>query len=119
MQMDQRPYPGPPPLFHIRILSLFTLLSVVDAIMFIVAVESALNYGVGVTVLFANEVRHMQPFVITLTNIHALLVRHLGGYSLECYVQVRSIHLRVAQGVYTRWRQCSTVGGKKSMGLLH
>lgn len=53
--MDQRPYPGPPPLFHIRILSLFTVLSLTDVVMFVFAIESTLNYGVGATVLFANE----------------------------------------------------------------
>jgi E3 ubiquitin-protein ligase synoviolin len=54
--MDQRPYPGPPPLFHIRVLTLFTLLGLTDAIMLAFTVESTLRYGVGATVLFANEV---------------------------------------------------------------
>jgi E3 ubiquitin-protein ligase synoviolin len=56
-QMDQRPYPGPTPLFHIRALSLFALLGMTDAIMLAFTVESTLRYGVGATVLFSNEVR--------------------------------------------------------------
>jgi E3 ubiquitin-protein ligase synoviolin len=55
-QMDQRPYPGPPMTFHVRINSLFVLLWLTDFTMFAFAVESTLTHGVGGTVLFASEV---------------------------------------------------------------
>ncbi|KAF9264201.1 hypothetical protein L218DRAFT_979790 [Marasmius fiardii PR-910] len=53
--MDQRPYPGPPLLFHIRMSALFAILWLTDFIMFLVAVENTLSYGVGGMVLFASE----------------------------------------------------------------
>ena len=57
MQMDQVPYPGPTVLFHIRILSLFAVLSFTDLIMLAFAAESILTHGVGGIVLFGSEVR--------------------------------------------------------------
>ena len=57
LQMDQRPYPGPPLLFHIRMTTLFLILWLTDFIMFLVAVENTLTHGVGGMVLFASEVR--------------------------------------------------------------
>jgi len=54
--MDQRPYPGPPPLFHIRMSSLFVLLWTADCLMFLIATEHTLTNGVGGMVLFASEV---------------------------------------------------------------
>lgn len=60
--MDQRPYPGPPPLFHIRVFSLFGLLGLTDVLMLTFTVESTLRYGVGATVLFANEVYTLWRF---------------------------------------------------------
>jgi E3 ubiquitin-protein ligase synoviolin len=54
--MDQRPYPGPPPIFHIRVLGLFTLLTLTDLVMLAYTVDSTLNHGVSATLLFANEV---------------------------------------------------------------
>ncbi|EED79417.1 predicted protein, partial [Postia placenta Mad-698-R] len=53
--MDQTTYPGPPLIFHIRMNLLFTLLTSIDFVMFVLAVESTLNYGVGGMVLFASE----------------------------------------------------------------
>ncbi|THH07757.1 hypothetical protein EW145_g3168 [Phellinidium pouzarii] len=53
--MDQRPYPGPPVLFHIRIHVLITLLWATDLITLLFTVESMLSHGVGGTVLFASE----------------------------------------------------------------
>ncbi|EIN11941.1 hypothetical protein PUNSTDRAFT_119134 [Punctularia strigosozonata HHB-11173 SS5] len=53
--MDQRPYPGPPMTFHIRVNCLFVLLWLTDFAMFAFAVESTLTQGVGGTVLFASE----------------------------------------------------------------
>ncbi|THV06784.1 hypothetical protein K435DRAFT_960381 [Dendrothele bispora CBS 962.96] len=53
--MDQRPYPGPPLLFHVRMTVLFSVLWMTDVLMFLVAVESTLANGVGGMVLFASE----------------------------------------------------------------
>lgn len=53
--MDQRPYPGPPTLFHIRMTSLFVILWCIDLLMFAVAVESTLKNGIGGMMMFASE----------------------------------------------------------------
>ncbi|EAU91350.2 synoviolin 1 isoform b [Coprinopsis cinerea okayama7 len=53
--MDQRPYPGPPLLFHCRMVALFIVLWVTDIIMFMFTIEHTLNVGVGGMVLFASE----------------------------------------------------------------
>ncbi|KAF5389359.1 hypothetical protein D9757_004381 [Collybiopsis confluens] len=53
--MDQRPYPGPPLLFHVRMSTLFVILWSTDFLMFLVAVENTLAHGVGGMVLFASE----------------------------------------------------------------
>ncbi|KAL1735624.1 hypothetical protein EV714DRAFT_183934, partial [Schizophyllum commune] len=53
--MDQRPYPGPPLLFHIRMSLLFMILWLTDTIMLLIAVESNLANGVSCMVLFACE----------------------------------------------------------------
>ncbi|PPQ89513.1 hypothetical protein CVT25_012185 [Psilocybe cyanescens] len=53
--MDQRPYPGPPLLFHFRMTILFTILWLTDCVMFLFAVEHTLSAGVGGMVLFASE----------------------------------------------------------------
>ncbi|RDB25352.1 E3 ubiquitin-protein ligase HRD1 [Hypsizygus marmoreus] len=53
--MDQRPYPGPSPLFHLRMTSLLVILWSTDCIMFLIAVESTITNGVGGMVLFASE----------------------------------------------------------------
>ena len=58
-QMDQRPYPGPPLLFHIRTHALISLLWVTDLIAFLFTIENMLSNGVGGTVLFASEVGKM------------------------------------------------------------
>jgi len=54
--MDQIPYPGVGYLFKLRFITLFFLLSAVDAIMLATAVESIAVHGVGAVVLFGNEV---------------------------------------------------------------
>lgn len=54
--MDQRPYPGPSPLFHVRMTSLFIILWLTDLLMFLVSVENTIANGVGGMVLFASEV---------------------------------------------------------------
>ncbi|KAF4567725.1 E3 ubiquitin-protein ligase hrd1 [Pleurotus pulmonarius] len=53
--MEQRPYPGPPISFHVRMTALFIILSTIDFLMFIIAVENTIVYGVGGMVLFASE----------------------------------------------------------------
>ncbi|KAF8160975.1 hypothetical protein B0H34DRAFT_361119 [Crassisporium funariophilum] len=53
--MDQRPYPGPPLLFHFRMTILFAILWTTDCLMFLFAVEHTLSAGVGGMVLFASE----------------------------------------------------------------
>ncbi|OJA10170.1 hypothetical protein AZE42_01829 [Rhizopogon vesiculosus] len=53
--MDQRPYPGPPTLFHVRMTSLFVVLWCTDLLMFAFAVESTLKNGIGGMMMFANE----------------------------------------------------------------
>ncbi|PPQ65008.1 hypothetical protein CVT26_015717 [Gymnopilus dilepis] len=53
--MDQRPYPGPPLLFHVRMTILFAILSMTDCLMFLFAIEHTLSTGVGGMVLFASE----------------------------------------------------------------
>ena len=54
--MDQRPYPGPPTLFHVRMNCMLILLWLIDFVMFAFAVESTLTNGVSGMVLFASEV---------------------------------------------------------------
>lgn len=64
--MDQRPYPGPPLLFHLRMTILFAILWMTDFIMFLVAVESTLaNAKVGGMVLFASEVYIVSHHLLT------------------------------------------------------
>ncbi|TFK25494.1 hypothetical protein FA15DRAFT_668368 [Coprinopsis marcescibilis] len=53
--MDQRPYPGPPLLFHVRMILLFALLWATDFVMFVFTIEHTLTVGVGGMVLFASE----------------------------------------------------------------
>ena len=68
-QMDQRPYPGPPLLFHFRMVVLFSILYVIDLVMFFFTVEHTLSVGVGGMVLFASEVMSYNhlflPFLTT------------------------------------------------------
>ncbi|KAG6920120.1 hypothetical protein DXG01_010188 [Tephrocybe rancida] len=53
--MDQRPYPGPSPVFHLRMTVLFLFLWLTDLFMFLIAVENTIANGVGGMVLFASE----------------------------------------------------------------
>lgn len=62
--MDQRPYPGPPMLFHIRMTSLFTILWFIDLFMFAYAVDSTTKNGVGGMMMFANEVGMHNPAMV-------------------------------------------------------
>jgi len=43
--MDQRPYPGPPLLFHLRMNILFVILWATDLVMFVFAVEHTMSVG--------------------------------------------------------------------------
>lgn len=63
--MDQRPYPGPPTLFHIRMNVLFCILWAIDFVMFALAVESTVTAGISGMVLFASEVRAVPVQTIT------------------------------------------------------
>ena len=62
VQMDQRPYPGPSLLFHVRMSTLFVILWTTDFLMLLFAVENTLEYGVGGMVLFACEASY-HPFL--------------------------------------------------------
>ncbi|KAJ7668391.1 hypothetical protein DFH06DRAFT_197099 [Mycena polygramma] len=53
--MDQRPYPGPSLLFHVRMTALFLLLWTTDLLLFTIAVDSTIANGIGGMVLFASE----------------------------------------------------------------
>lgn len=54
--MDQRPWPGPPIFFHIRMQVLMALLWVIDVSFFMFTIESMMSAGIGGSVLFASEV---------------------------------------------------------------
>ncbi|KAJ7209554.1 hypothetical protein GGX14DRAFT_364523 [Mycena pura] len=53
--MDQRPYPGPSLLFHVRMTTLFLILWTTDLLLFMIAVDSTIANGIGGMVLFASE----------------------------------------------------------------
>ncbi|KAJ7188475.1 hypothetical protein C8R46DRAFT_1054811 [Mycena filopes] len=53
--MDQRPYPGPSLLFHVRMTALFLILWSTDLLLFMIAVDSTMYNGIGGMVLFASE----------------------------------------------------------------
>ncbi|KAJ7251772.1 hypothetical protein B0H12DRAFT_633127 [Mycena haematopus] len=53
--MDQRPYPGPSLVFHVRMTALFAILWVTDLLLFMIAVDSTLANGISGMVLFASE----------------------------------------------------------------
>ncbi|KIY48035.1 hypothetical protein FISHEDRAFT_44057 [Fistulina hepatica ATCC 64428] len=53
--MDQRPYPGPSVLFHVRMSTLLLILWAADFVLFAAALEHTLTNGVGGMVLFASE----------------------------------------------------------------
>ena len=75
--MEQVPYPGPKLSWHIRIVSLFGLLFMVDVFMFLYSVESTLINGVGGMVLFATEVSVILSKNDTAIP-HEILVRDLN-----------------------------------------
>jgi E3 ubiquitin-protein ligase synoviolin len=69
--MEQRPYPGPPFLFHVRMNALFFLLGFTDMIMFLIAIQSTLSRGVGGMVLFASE------YAVLLASIGNTVAKYL------------------------------------------
>ncbi|KAF8894937.1 hypothetical protein CPB84DRAFT_1782701 [Gymnopilus junonius] len=76
--MDQRPYPGPPLLFHVRMTILFAVLSITDCLMFMFAVEHTLSAGVGGMVLFASEYG-----VLMASVMNTILKYFLSAYDLR------------------------------------
>ena len=75
-QMDQRPYPGPPLLFHLRINFLMAVLWLSDFLMFTLAIESILTTGVGGIVLFASEVSGFLSSILVILLVALKPVRH-------------------------------------------
>ena len=61
-QMDQRPWPGPPVVFHIRMQLLMGLLWCIDVLLFMFMIDNMILSGVGGSVLFASEVRRSFQF---------------------------------------------------------
>ncbi|KAJ7287351.1 hypothetical protein C8J57DRAFT_1430947 [Mycena rebaudengoi] len=59
--MDQRPYPGPSLLFHVRMTALFIILWATDLLLFMIAVDSTVSNGVGGMIF-------MGFFMATVTN---------------------------------------------------
>lgn len=57
MQIDQIPPPGPPTLFHVRIVSITSLLCLADTVLVAYSLDSIMDVGVSGMVLFAAEVR--------------------------------------------------------------
>lgn len=70
--MDQRPYPGPPLLFHIRMSTLFLILWTTDLLMFLIAVENTMANGVGGMVLFASEYAILMASVVNTISKYLL-----------------------------------------------
>ncbi|KXN90192.1 E3 ubiquitin-protein ligase HRD1 [Leucoagaricus sp. SymC.cos] len=76
--MDQQPYPGPSPLFHLRMTSLFVILWLTDFVMFVVAIDHTITYGVGGMVLFASE------YGILMASIMNTILKYLlSAYDLR------------------------------------
>lgn len=105
--MDQVTYPGPPLLFHIRINSLFLTMTIIDASMFLFAVESTLANGVGGMVLFATEVCSSCQIC---TPAQRITVCDLDGQRTECYGEVHTQQFRLPQSKSPGWRECTSMG---------
>ncbi|VDC03607.1 unnamed protein product [Peniophora sp. CBMAI 1063] len=78
--MNQMPFPGPPTLFHVRIVTLFVVLYLTDAVMILFAIDSVQTKGVGAIVLFASE------YAILI----ASAVNSLAKYTLCAYEHRRA-----------------------------
>ncbi|KAF9222617.1 hypothetical protein BS17DRAFT_881014 [Gyrodon lividus] len=72
--MDQRPYPGPPVLFHIRMLSLFVILWFINLFMFAFAVDSTTKNGVGGMMMFASEYAILMASAMNVTAKYLICV---------------------------------------------
>lgn len=116
-KMDQRPYPGPPPLFHIRIMSLFCVLALTDLVMFLFAYQSIMQNDIGATILFANEVGDFCYPYFHMS--HPCKVRDSCCQCLECVLEVQSYGLRVTARINPRRRRCPAMGSKEYMDILH
>lgn len=108
--MDQRPYPGPPPIFHIRIMSLFCLLATTDLVMFMLAYQSIMQNDIGATILFANEVG---TALFQIFEVNPQLVCHPCCKRMECIFKVQPHGLRAAARINPRRCRCSALGGKE------
>ncbi|KAF9257224.1 hypothetical protein L218DRAFT_1019423 [Marasmius fiardii PR-910] len=97
--MHQRPYPGPLLLFHLRMSALFAILWLTDFIMFLVAVENTLSYGIGGMVPFVSE--------------YGILMH------LKHYCKVLVFVLRVKTSWPMRRRDYSAMGEQEYVGILY
>lgn len=75
--MDQRPYPGPPTQFHIRMGSLMFLLWFIDISMFAFAVESTAKNGVSGVMMFASEYAILMASALNITAKYIICVADL------------------------------------------
>lgn len=109
--MDQRPYPGPPLLFHLRMNVLMAVLWITDAATLLLAIESMLSTGVGGTVLFASEVSYLLGFSPTRedstsddVSLHkyGILLAGLMNSALKYYISMVDL------------RRASTRGGENA-----
>ncbi|KAI6121361.1 hypothetical protein F5141DRAFT_1258373 [Pisolithus sp. B1] len=75
--MDQRPYPGPPTQFHIRMGSLMLLLWSIDVSMFAFAVESTTKNGVSGVMMFASEYAILMASALNITAKYLICVMDL------------------------------------------
>ncbi|KAJ7320771.1 hypothetical protein DFH08DRAFT_1034568, partial [Mycena albidolilacea] len=77
-------YPGPSLLFHARMTALFIILWVTDLLLFMIAVDSTLAYGISGMVLFASEVsRHCMVLILMATVINTVTKYLLCTYELR------------------------------------
>ena len=89
--MDQQPYPGPPLLFHFRMVVLFLILWLTDLVTFTLTIEHTLSVGVGGMVLFASEV--LLNVVRCAPKTNMIIVRHPTRQYHEYHFQVPPIYL--------------------------
>ncbi|EIW82888.1 hypothetical protein CONPUDRAFT_101339 [Coniophora puteana RWD-64-598 SS2] len=75
--MDQRPYPGPPALFHLRMVSLLGILSLTDVVMFAFAAESTTRNGVGGMMMFGSEYAILMASAMNTTAKYLVCVNDL------------------------------------------
>lgn len=75
--MDQRPYPGPPAQFHVRMGSLMFLLWFIDVSMFAFAVESTTKNGVSGVMMFASEYAILMASALNISAKYLICVADL------------------------------------------